>query len=248
MLVSLSFQTACTFYSYDTSNTSIKVDTSDSSSNNKDNNSSSNTGSSTTPPNTEDNQGSTPPIEDNTNKEPMINSPAEFTNGYITSSKTDIETDHFTFKIDENVFVPSYLEEYIEVIYDALETASGLSFYNAHYNPGKIIIEVEKVKNEKYPESEMKGAYAYSIGAKIHVSSGDLLLGNSYAIVHELSHILQYSQSSWHYNKVYGEGFAQYTSFKASRYLEKNNIEVAKAIESSGSQISNMSIYGNIFL
>ena len=268
MLVSLSFQTACTFYSYDTSNTSIKVDTSDSSSNNEDNNSSSNTGSSTTPPssgngntsttpdtgggsttppNTGNNQGSTPPIEDNTNKEPVISSPVDFKNGYVTSDKTTVETEHFTFKIDGNDFVPSYLEEYIEVIYDALETASGLSFYNAHYNPGKIIIEVGKVNNERFPESEMAGAYAYSIGAKIHVSCGDLLLGNSYAIVHELSHILQYSQSSWSYSRVFVEGFAEYNSYNTIKYLETHNIDVAKSTIANYSHINNMYITGNIY-
>jgi hypothetical protein len=43
------------------------------------------------------------------------------------------------------------------------------------------------------------------------------------------------------------EGFAEYTSYKVSRYLEENNIAVAKTIEHSASQVSNMRIFGDIY-
>ena len=36
----------------------------------------------------------------------------------------------------------------LRIIYDTLETVSGLKFYNEHYNPGKIIVEVEKINND----------------------------------------------------------------------------------------------------
>ena len=168
-------------------------------------------------------------------------------NSYITNKATIIETEHFKFEIDENVFVPGYLEEYIEIIYDTLETVSGLSFHNEVYNPGKIVIEVAKPYNEKFPESELGGAYAYSKGATIHICAGDLLLGNTYTITHELSHILQYSQSSWHYSQVYVEGFAEYTSHKAAKYLEDNNIVAAYLVGPSYSHINNMEIHGDLY-
>lgn len=171
----------------------------------------------------------------------------KFLKGYITTQKTTLETEHFIVQIDANVYVPAYLLEYVEVIYDTLEIVSGLEFYNQHYNPGKIIIEVGKVNNENSPETEHAGAYAYSSGSRIHVSSGDVLLGNSYAIVHELSHILMYSQSTWSYSKVFVEGFAEYNSYKAVQYLEKYNMDVAKTIETSKAQVGNMSIHGNIY-
>ena len=171
----------------------------------------------------------------------------KFEKGYITSKDTILETEHFIFEIDSNVYVPPYLLENIEVIYDTLELVSGLKFYNKDYNSTKIAIEVAKVQNEKSPEIEFGSAYAYSIGSRIHVASGDLLLGNSYAIVHELAHILHYAQSKWAYNKVYGEGFAEYTSYKVAKYLEEHNIDVAKTIITSKSQVGNMSIHGNIY-
>ena len=88
MLFSLSFQTACTFYSYDTSTTSIKVDTSSStsSSNNEENNTSSNNGSSSTPPSTGNNGTSTTPNtggNQGSSNDPVTSSPLGFTNGYI---------------------------------------------------------------------------------------------------------------------------------------------------------------------
>lgn len=171
----------------------------------------------------------------------------KFLQGTITTQNTVLETEHFTFEIDSNVYVPGYLKEYIEIIYDALESVSGLEFYNEHYNHDKITIEVEKVRKDESPETEHAGAYAYSKGATIHVSSGDLLLGNSYAITHELSHILMYSQSSWTYSQVFVEGFAEYTSYKATKFLEENNMNVAKTLEDSKSHINNMDIRGNIY-
>lgn len=252
----LTFQTGCTFYSYDTSG--LNVESGGSSSSSKEENkkpsiedttspSDSNTQPPTEPPSSPGIDE--PPVieEDETNNNLIINSPSAFSSGFITSQKTNIETEHFIFEIEANVYVPDYLEEYIEVIYNALEKASGLSFYNTHYNPDKIVIEVAKPNNPKYPDSEMAGAYAYSKGATIHISSGDLLLGNSYAIVHELSHILQYSQSSWSYSRVYVEGFAEYNSYNTIKYLEKNNIEVAKSTIANYSHINNMTIYGDVY-
>lgn len=167
----------------------------------------------------------------------------EFLKGTITEESTVLESEHFTFNIEENVYYPGYLLEYIEVIYDALEKASGLNFYNEHYNPSKIKIIVRKGSTEKSEESEVSnGAYALSTESTICISSGDLLLGNSYAIVHELAHILMYSQSFWSYSRVYVEGFAEYTSYKTVKYLESTNMNVAKTITFSGSHINNVSI------
>lgn len=171
----------------------------------------------------------------------------KFASGTITTQYTVLETEHFIFQIDKNVYVPGYLEEYIEVIYDTLETVSGLKFYNEHYNPGKIIVEVEKINNENSPETEHAGAYAYTGNARIHISSGDLLIGNSYALTHELSHTLMYSQSTWYHNQIYSEGFAEYTSYKAIKYLELHNPTVAHILEDTRSHVGNMYIHGNIY-
>ena len=169
---------------------------------------------------------------------------SQFLKGTITKEKTNMESEHFKFEIDANVFVPGYLLEYIEIIYDALEEVSGLKFYNEIYNKGKITIEVEKMLNT---EGEVGGAYAYSKGSTIHITSGYLLVGNSEAIAHELSHILQYSQSSWSYSGVLVEGFAQYNGYKVVKYLEEHNIDVAKSLGHSIEVINNVYISGDIY-
>ena len=147
----------------------------------------------------EENSSSKPPSEnagESTNKPNEDDSygvnALSFKTGYITSKEEILETEHFTIKIDANVYIAPYVLEYIEIIYDTLEIVSGLKFYNERYNPGKIIIRVGKPNNEKSPDIEFGSAYAYSKGSEIYVSSGDLLLGNSYAITHELYHILQF--------------------------------------------------------
>lgn len=167
----------------------------------------------------------------------------KFLKGTITQKSTILESEHFTFNIEENIYYPGYLLEYTEVIYDAIEKVSGLNFYNEHYNPSKIKIMVQKGGTEKSKESEVSnGAFTYSTESTIYICSGDLLLGNTYAIVHELAHVLMYSQSFWSYSRVYVEGFAEYTSYKTVKYLESNNMNVAKAITFSESHINNVSI------
>lgn len=170
----------------------------------------------------------------------------KFLKGTITLEKTTMETEHFKLEIDKNVYIPGYALEYLEILYDALEEVSGLKFYNEHYNKNKIKIEVEK-PNNKFPETEVAGGYAYSIGATIHVSSGDLFIGNSYTIAHELSHILQYSQSSWSYSGVLVEGFAQYNAYKVIKYLENTNMAVARANNMSEAVIKDVSLHGDIY-
>lgn len=167
-----------------------------------------------------------------------------FLKGNITSNYTTLETEHFIINIDKNVYVPGYLLQYIEILYKTMEEISGLNFYNIHYNKQKIVIVVEKNLSS---ESEFNPAYAGSKNAVIHISSGDLLLGNSYTLAHELSHVLQYSNSSWDYSEVYTEGFAEYNSYKTIKHLEETNMMVAKANESSLSQIANMKIDGDIY-
>jgi len=174
-----------------------------------------------------------------------IESSSKFLEGTITSEATVIETEHFKVEIPKNVYVPGYFKDYLEVIYDALETVSGLTFYNENYNPDKIIIEVEKPVNDN--GNEFCESYAYTIGSIIHISSGDLLLGNSETLIHELSHILQYSQSAWIYSDVLSEGFAQYNAYKTIKYLETTNIEVAKTNTMAQSIIGNVSLTGDIY-
>ena len=170
-----------------------------------------------------------------------------FSQGRIVLEEAVLETEHFRVELDANVYIPPYFEEYLEEVYDALETVSGLRFSNQRYNPSKIVIEVEKPHNDNSPDIEVGSAYAYSKGATIHVCAGDLLLGNGYVISHELSHILMYSQSSWSYSRVLVEGFAEYNSYKAIKYLEENNKLVAKSLIDTRSHISNMAISGNIY-
>ena len=173
-----------------------------------------------------------------------IETSSMFLEGTITEEATVLNTEHFKIELPENVYVPGYFVEYLEIIYDALETVSGLSFYNEQYNPDKIIIIVDKNNDT---ENEFSQSYAYTMGSIIHVSSGDLLLGHSSTLIHELSHILQYSRSVWIYSDVLSEGFAQYNAYKTIKYLESNNISVAKANTLKEALIGNVTLSGDIY-
>ena len=161
--------------------------------------------------------------------------------GYITKEYTEIDTGNVLLKIDEGVYVPVYTVEYIETIYKAIEEVSGLTFDGGSNNQIKVNIHVEKnVDNSS--ESEAYHAYAFGAEREVVVSPGDLLLGNSYAIVHELSHILNASYSDKWMSQVISEGFAEYVCYRAIQYLEKNSPEVAYSIEPSVDCVYNMSM------
>ncbi|MBE6765691.1 MAG: hypothetical protein E7546_07455 [Ruminococcaceae bacterium] len=173
--------------------------------------------------------------------EPQTAPVSDYTGGYITDKRTEIETEHVILKVDSNVYVPVYVPEYIEEIYAAVEEASGLTFEGGKFGK-KVTILVEKDTTHA-TESEVSTAYAYTDGScTICISSGDLLLGNSYAMVHELSHALNYAHTRRYSCDTLSEGFAEYVCFRAIELLEKESPEVAFSIDTSLSCILNMDI------
>ena len=142
--------------------------------------------------------------------------------GYITSKYTVIETKYITFEIPEGVYIPYNLEKYADSMYLAMEKVSGLSFINS-FNSTRPVVRV------------MFGP-AYADGMIAVCRPDDLFLGKSYAILHELSHVLHHSQPYDGYatkgpGAILTEGFAEYTSYLTLKYLAENDPETYYAIE-----------------
>lgn len=183
----------------------------------------------------------------------------QFSNAdYITEEAVSIDTGTLVFDIGENVYVPDNLTGMAESLASAIEKVSGLDFdgvvpYARETFPdGKVHIKVSRdslyAGNPEYSwctglqTSEYGSAHA---GAWEHVelSPGDLFLGNSYAIVHELGHMLMYRQSEWRHSQLLNEGFAEYTTYLALKELEKTDPETAVYLEPATYAIANMEIY-----
>ena len=168
-----------------------------------------------------------------------IVTPPQFKSGYITTEYTEIETEHFVCKLDAHTYVIGDLEYYLETLYDALQTASGLTYNTTKY--GKITIEVRtKEPNENGYVSETHVAYAYS--NTVVISTGDLFVSGGYTIAHELSHVLQNHNSGWYFCKTLQEGFAEYNTYKTIKYLEENQPQIAYNLKASERTITNMYI------
>lgn len=169
--------------------------------------------------------------------------------GYITEKETIITAGGIMLTVDAGVYVPGNVETKVEKLIGALEEASGLSFSDAKYNKNTVNVHVAKVVPPEEPngsseESEAAGAWAVSGDSRyLEISAGDLFLGNSYAIAHELSHTLNFSNSSKYFCQVAREGFAEYNCYKAVRLLEETDPEAAYSIDTSHSSLYSLDIY-----
>lgn len=139
-----------------------------------------------------------------------------FPGGYITTEPTIITTEHLELHIDANVYIPEDLVQTLDIVTNAMETVSGMSFAgNSYYASGKTKVYVVKDTTSEY---EFGPAYASSDGAVI--SSGDLI--ELFALIHECSHVLQYRQSNWAYCQWAMEGISTYTTYKTQAYIQQN--------------------------
>lgn len=172
--------------------------------------------------------------------EPGAALPAE---SFITEESTTIESEYITFEIDSGVFVPAGFTAHADRLYLALEEVSGLSFLNGKYGC-RPVVHVERPDLKTYSEinkdSEMAQAYAYA--DTVVCTPGELFIGRSYTLAHELSHTLQFAQLEPYPGKALCEGFAEYNCFKALRLLEKECPETAFALSPSQWSLSNMHV------
>ena len=176
-----------------------------------------------------------------------IDLPAEMWTGYITEKPTKLEVGPMVVTLDEGIYVPGNLESNLKKIINALETVSGLSYTDASISKEPVRMQVSKVEPTPFDglmsEGELGSAWASSGSDRtLEISSGDLLLGNSYAMLHELSHTLFYSHGNQAYPDMLIEGFAEYNCYKAVKYLEKHEPSLAYAIDNSEACQYNMSI------
>jgi len=171
--------------------------------------------------------------------------PPLFATGYYTSQKTYIETDYVIYEIEPNVYILGDLAKRTDEVCRALEAASGLKFNNAQYGGKKILIHV--LKEDPIREgSEMSATNAYSTPGTSQSSRGDacmhfvelpsphcLFTDRSTALIHELSHVLRFCQSSAHFTELLEEGFAEYVTYKTVLYLEKQKSSTGFLLSSS---------------
>ncbi len=134
---------------------------------------------------------------------------------FITTEYTVIEDERFVLKIDANVYVPKSIKSDIYAVMDAIEEVTGLSFYpdclDATYPDAqdkRVVINVVKKETGEFHN-------AYSTVEGVYISSGDLLIcaGESMAIIHELTHVVNWRNGSI-MSGVLAEGFSTYFTCK----------------------------------
>ena len=163
-----------------------------------------------------------------------------FPQGTITSEPIELFSEHFHVSIDAGVYVPGDLMERWEGIYRAMETVSGIRFEDGAYAQ---MIEVRCRANETSEEGEFYVPVAYQ--NQIDLYPADLLANGSYAILHEMSHTLNYfyheASEDWE-SRLMAEGFAEYTSYQTAKWLEENDPALAYAVGPSQQILYNVAL------
>lgn len=178
--------------------------------------------------------------------------PQSFRGGdFITDENISVDTGTLVYDIGKNVYVPGHLNEISEIMAAAAETVSGLDFDGAGYAKasfpdGKVHIRISRdslyVGQDWYMglDTSEVGSASASAWQHVELSPGDLFLGNSYAAIHELSHMLMYRQSEWSHSTLLNEGFAEYNTYMTLRELEQTKPEAAFYFDRSSTPVANM--------
>ena len=163
---------------------------------------------------------------------------------FITTEAISIEAGDLVFDIEPGIYVPGNIEELALSLMAAVEKVSGLDFDGAgkgfcqsNFEDGKIHIRVTRdiidiPENDPMKKSEVATAYAAE-DEHVVIPPGDLLLGNSYAISHELGHMLNYRHTQWGHCRMLQEGFAEYTAYLTLKELEECDPVTAYYLEPS---------------
>ncbi|MBQ1212192.1 MAG: hypothetical protein IIX69_02110, partial [Clostridia bacterium] len=146
--------------------------------------------------------------------------------GKVTTEQAVIETNHLKLNIPKNVYLPENLISNIDLITSIMEEVSGMKFPS-----NKLNVQVIKPENG----SELGSAYAFAGGMVL--SSGDLV--DTFALIHEASHCLQYAQSRWHYCTWAMEGISTYTTYKTQKYVAENHPELISVVSTVNQSVTN---------
>lgn len=169
----------------------------------------------------------------------------EFPKGEFYDHPTVLETEHMMIRVEAGIYIPDYTGIYLEKIYSALETVSGLRFLGGTLDNSKVTIHVTR-DSDAYLlpglSADTEIGPAYTDFDEVVVGPYDLLLGKSDALAHEMSHMLMFRQIPDLPCSLLSEGFAEYNACKAQHYLEQTAPEVAWALGDSGQHLVNMEI------
>lgn len=169
---------------------------------------------------------------------------------YITTEDIELNLEKAVYHIGENVYVPGNLESNTNKAMNVIEQISGLSFEvneypSEEFTDGKTHIFINRdlllTGAEWYTglESNEFGS-AFEANGIVWAAPGDLFLGNSYTIIHELCHALMWRQSPWYHGTTLNEGFAEYTTYLVLLEMEEKYPELAICFEESSAPINNM--------
>ena len=172
---------------------------------------------------------------------------------YITDSYISIDTGSAVLDIGPGIYVRGDIADKIETVLSTIEAVSDLDFDGMGY--GKEIYQDGKIhvtagRDNLYAGLDWYQGSAYSevgsasasLAAHVFISPGDLLISPSYAVVHELSHVLMYRQAGWAHCQLLTEGFAEYTTYLTLKSFEENDPSVLVSLGIPTDCINNMTL------
>lgn len=128
-----------------------------------------------------------------------------------------IETDYAILDPEDGVVLTQEDIELVDFLCKTMEEATGLSFLNGKYYKGiKVTFHIHEI----YP-----GGSADNFGKAINIDKNCFRRDGFLTMVHELVHILQFTNVYTGSFPFYAEGHADYWTYKMSEYIQDNNIK-----------------------
>lgn len=180
-----------------------------------------------------------------------VETPPESVKGFITTELTYIETEYALYEIEANIYVREDIAELTDELCRTMEKVSGLSFKTEHVQGKKILISVSRDGVEGV-ETEQSQYVARAVAGECTSQRGDackhtavwspaeFFIGGGSVPLHELAHVLRFSQNEVKYNTVLEEGFASFVEMACLRYLEEQKSELCFALGTSYKQQNNL--------
>lgn len=144
----------------------------------------------------------------------------DFSEGYITNSHTEIETDYVIFSIEEGIYVRNDLSDVADETCRVIEDVTGLYFSDGPLYNGKIHVNVTKDPYDEggLTKSEYGASYAHSTG--VELCPIDLFIGHSDMFIYNMAMELQYMYYDGFYAGIFLPcGHASYTTIKVLDYF-----------------------------
>ena len=124
------------------------------------------------------------------------------------------------------MYIPGYFEDYMEELFETMEVVMGVDYDNSPHSSKTG--ENDNIISLGINSGE--GCFVANSYRNGYVCEEDLLLGKTNNLLRTMVNVFEFVETRWDHNDLYESGIDVYSMYKILKYLEANNVELAKAL------------------